>query len=85
MEDTAITDVRKLSLLLAIVAIALAWSSKTAAIALGTGKPPKKNHGYLAKSWFRTGFDLLRNLLRAGDRKAFSPWKRIKRKPVLRH
>jgi len=85
MEDTAITDVRKLSLLLAIVAIALAWSSKTAAIALGTRKLPKKNHGYFAKSWFRTGFDLLRNLLRAGDRNAFSPWKRIKRKPVLRH
>jgi len=85
MEDTAITDVQKLSLLLAIVAIALAWSSKTAAIALGTKKPPKKNHGYFAKSWFRTGFDMLRNLIRADSPEAFKPWKRIKRKPVHRY
>lgn len=79
MEDTGLTDIRKLSMLLAIVAIAMAWSSKTAAIALGTNKPPKKNHGYLAKSWFRTGFDMLRNFLRAGHEDAFKPWKRIKR------
>jgi len=77
MEDTGLTDTRKLSMLLAIVAIAMAWSSKTAAIALGTNKPPRKNHGYFAKSWFRTGFDLLRNFLRAGDEDAFKPWKRI--------
>ncbi len=82
MEDTRLTDIRKLSLLLAIVAIAMAWSSKTAAIALGTNKPPKKNHGYFAKSWFRTGFDMLRNLLRAGSQTALEPWRRIKRKPV---
>lgn len=80
MEDTGLTIARKLSLLLSIVAIAMAWSSKTAAIALGTHKPPKKNHGYLAKSWFRTGFDLLRNLLRARSDNAFRPWALIKRK-----
>lgn len=80
MEDTGLTIARKLSMLLAIVAIAMAWSSKTAAIELGTNKPPKKSHGYLTKSWFRTGFDLLRNFLRAGDINAFAPWRRIARK-----
>jgi len=85
MEDTGLTNTRKLSMLLAIVAIAMAWSSKTAAIAFGTKKPPKKNHGYLAKSWFRTGFDLLRNFLRADDQDAFKPWRRINRQsPRLR-
>ena len=80
MEDTGLTIARKLSLLLAIIAIAMAWSSKTAAIALGTAKPPKKKHGFFAKSWFRTGFDMLRNFLKAGDERAFKPWLRISRK-----
>ena len=85
MEDTGLTIHHKLSMLLAIVAIAMAWSSKTAAIALGTKRPPKKNHGYFAKSWFRTGFDMLRNLLRANSQDAFKPWRRIKQtKPLKR-
>ena len=84
MEDTGLINHRKLSLLLAIVAIALAWSSKTAAIALGTNKPPKKKHGYLAKSWFRTGFDMLRNFLRAGDKDAFQAWLRTRPKSSRR-
>ncbi len=84
MEDTGLTIHRRLSLLLAIVAIAMAWSSKTAAIALGCKKPPRKNHGYFAKSWFRTGFDMLRNFLRAGSEQAFQPWSRLNRKSALR-
>jgi hypothetical protein len=80
MEDTGLTIHRKLGLLLAIVAIAMAWSSKTAAIAIGCKKPPRKNHGYLAKSWFRTGFDMLRNFLRADSDEAFQPWLRLSRK-----
>jgi len=84
MEDTGLTIHRKLSLLLAIIAIAMAWSSKTAAIALGTKKPLKKKHGHPAKSWFRTGFDMLRNLLRAGENDAFKPWQRIARKTSQR-
>jgi len=84
MEDTGLTIARKLSLLLSIVAIAIAWSSKTAAIELRTNKPPKKNHGYFAKSWFRTGFDMLRNFLRAGNDEAFRPWLRISRKSAPR-
>jgi Transposase DDE domain len=74
IEDTRLTIARKLSLLLAIVAIALAWSSKTAAKIIGTRPMPRKKHGYLAKSWFRTGFDTLRNRLRHDPLAAIEPW-----------
>lgn len=82
IEDTRLTIARKLSLLLAIVAIALAWSSKTAAKVIGTRPMPRKTHGYLAKSWFRTGFDTLRNRLRHDPLAAIEPWGlMISRKP----
>ena len=82
IEDTRLTIARKLSLLLAIVAIALAWSSKTAAKIIGTRPMPRKTHGYLAKSWFRTGFDTLRNRLRHDPHAAIEPWCQINpRKP----
>ena len=68
MEDTRLTDPRKLHLLMAIVALALAWAAATAASLLGSRAPARKAHGYLSKSWFRTGFDHLRNTLRTeGD------------------
>lgn len=76
LEDTRLTLARKLSLLLAIVAIAMAWSSATAAIVIGNGALPRKAHGHFAKSWFRTGFDVLRNRLRHQPDKATRPWLR---------
>ena len=76
LEDTRLTIARKLSLLLAIVAIAMAWSSKTAAKTVGTRPMPRKIHGYLAKSWFRTGFDTLRNRLRHDPHRALETWQK---------
>ena len=52
------------SLLLGVLALAMAWASKTAARLIGTKKNPRKSHGYYAKSWFRIGFDHLRHMLR---------------------
>lgn len=48
-EDTRLTDPRKLSLLTAILAIAIAWANATADRLLGRCSPPRKNHGYLAR------------------------------------
>lgn len=79
LEDTRLTSPRKLSLLLAILAIAIAWSSITAAKIIGRGAMPRKTHGYLAKSWFRTGFDALRNTLRHDPDHAVRPWTKIAR------
>ena len=82
IEDTRLTDPRKLALLMALVALAIAWAARTAKSNLGTRWPTRKAHGYLAKSWFRTGFDQIRNLLRSDPLKAIAPWSRIARKPT---
>ncbi len=79
IEDTRLTHPEKLALLMALVALATAWAARTAKNFLGTRWPPRKSHGYLAQSWFRTGFDLVRNLLRTDPLKAIEPWTRIAR------
>lgn len=84
LEDTRLLIVAKLSLLLAIVALAIAWTNKTASALIGRGKLKRKNHGYYAKSWFRTGFDEVRRLLRSAPLAALDPWASIpKRKRVV--
>ena len=80
IEDTRLTDPEKLTLLMALVALATAWAARTAKNHLGTLWPKRKSHGYLAQSWFRAGFDLVRNLLRTDPLKAIEPWRRIARK-----
>jgi DDE family transposase len=85
IEDTRLTDPEKLALLMGLVALAIAWAARTAKNVLGTRWPPRKSHGYLAQSWFRTGFDLIRNLLRSDPLKAIAPWRRIGQKePEIR-
>ena len=81
LEDTRLTDPRKLDLLMGLVALALAWAARAARDLLGTKWPKRKAHGYLAKSWFRTGFDQIRHLLRSDPMEAIQPWCRIARKP----
>jgi hypothetical protein len=81
LEDTRLTDPRKLGLLMGLVALAIAWATRAARDLLGTRWPKRKAHGYLAKSWFRTGFDQIRNLLRSDPMKAIHPWRRIAGKP----
>jgi hypothetical protein len=65
IEDTRLTCPRKLALLMAIVALALAWALCTATRILGTKAPKRKAHGYYEKSWFRTGLDELRHIFRS--------------------
>ncbi|MEO1610518.1 MAG: transposase, partial [Pseudomonadota bacterium] len=74
LEDTRLLIPEKLSLLLALVALAIAWASKTAAITLGDKEIKVKKHGYRAKSWFRVGFDELRKMLRNEPLQAIAPW-----------
>jgi len=82
IEDTRLTDPRKLALLMGIVALAIAWAARAAKDKLGPKWPPRKAHGYAAKSWFRTGFDQIRNLLRSDPLRAIAPWSRIALKPT---
>ena len=74
LEDTRLQIATKLSLLLAIIALAVAWINKIASALIGTGKLKRKTHGYYAKSWFRTGFDEVRRLLRSDTNAATRPW-----------
>jgi hypothetical protein len=65
LEDTRLTLARKLSLLIAITAVAIALLCRAATKLLGSKYPARKKHGYCAKSWFRTGLDELRRRLRS--------------------
>lgn len=83
VEDTRLTDPRKLNLLMALVALALAWAARTAADRLCTAEPKRKRHGYYAQSGFRTGFDLIRTWLRSDPIRAIAPWRRITAIPTI--
>ncbi|MFP1646773.1 IS4 family transposase [Pontitalea aquivivens] len=67
IEDTRLTLAHKLSLLVAITAIAIALVCRAAVKRLGQKYPARKKHGYCERSWFRTGFDELRRRLRSGQ------------------
>jgi hypothetical protein len=84
LEDTRLVTPRKLALLLGLVALAVAWAAKAAAIHVGRKAPARKTHGYLAKSWFRIGFDQLRRLLRHDPAAAVEPWLAIASAQVRR-
>lgn len=77
IEDTRLTNPDKLNLLMAVVALAAAWASRTAALITGNRPFKRKSHGYYAKSWFRTGFDHIRHLLRSHPPDAFGAWQNI--------
>jgi hypothetical protein len=61
MEDTRLTHPAKLSLLLALVAIAMAWCLACATVLTGRHDIPRARHGFRRKSTFRLGFDALRH------------------------
>ena len=77
IEDTRLTDPGKLDLLMGLVALALAWAGRTATDLPAPNVPRRKAHGHYAKSWFRIGFDRIRQLLRTNTQEAVKPWQRI--------
>ena len=81
LEDTRLTCPRKLDLLMALVAVALAWASATATALLGHRPLPRKSHGYPEKSLFRIGFEHLRKLLRSNPIETLTSWKTLSTKP----
>ena len=83
LEDTRLTDPRKLDLLMALVALALAWAGRTAADLLARRERERKAHGYAAQSWFRIGLFRIRNLLRTNPPEAVAAWRRLSPKPFI--
>jgi len=74
LEDTRMTDPRKLSLLIAIIALSIVWSHITATRLNGRQSIKRANHGYRRKSWFRVGFDGLRQWIIHYPDKAAAVW-----------
>lgn len=64
-EDTHMTDPRKLGLLMAVIALAIAWAQLAARKLQGRIGIKRAAHGYRRKSTFRTGFDVLRAWIHA--------------------
>lgn len=75
MEDTKLTQPAKLSLLLTVIALAIAWVRACAKAVRPDGYIPRAKHGYRRKSWFRTGLDTLRHWLIAEPPNAHKTWK----------
>jgi len=76
IEDTHITDPDKLATLLVVVALAVTWAHRCASLAMGRKAIRRKVHGRREKSWFRTGFDALRNWIIHRPGQAFDAWAR---------
>ena len=65
LEETHITDPKRIERLLFVLALAFSWSFKVGLVQTDWAKPLKKKHGRFAKSIFRTGLDRLRRILLA--------------------
>ncbi|WP_136661803.1 transposase [Nitratireductor sp. XY-223] len=83
IEDTHITDPAKLATLLAVVALAMTWAYRCASQAMGRKGVRKKAHKRRSKSWFRTGFDILRRWILHDQEKALEAWRRTCPKRAL--
>lgn len=80
IEDTRLTNPDKLSLMLALVAIAMAWTLACACAIIGRDDIPRASHGFRRKSCFRTGFDALRQWIINRPDIAVRTWNRIWRR-----
>ncbi|WP_171181044.1 IS4 family transposase [Ruegeria sp. HKCCD8929] len=74
IEDTHITDPEKLGTLLVVIALAVTWAYRCATRVMGRKGIRRKVHGRREKSWFRTGFDALRNWIMHKPEKAVAAW-----------
>jgi hypothetical protein len=85
IEDTRITNPKKLDLWLAIIALTMSWSYRCATKTMGLSAIRKKAHGYREKSWFRTGLDQLRRWIIHQPEMAAQVWKKLwpKKKPTF--
>ena len=79
-EDTHITDPKKLNILMVVIALATVWACRTATKCKGTSAIQKKTHGRQEKSWFRVGFDTLRQWIVHDSDQALRVWTKYKSK-----
>lgn len=75
LEDTHITDPRKLASLIIILILAITWAYRCATQTMGMKAIPRKTHGRRHKSWFRIGLDALREWIIHYPHKAITAWR----------
>ena len=63
MEDTHITDPDKIEKLVFVLAIAFCWAYRTGIIRAREKPIPIKKHGRKARSFFREGVNLIRQII----------------------
>ena len=76
LEDTRLTDPKKLNTLLTAMTLAMTWAYACARVSHGNKTIKTKTHGYRYKSWFRIGFDQLRKWLLHKPEKVAEIWNR---------
>jgi len=74
LEDTRIRSHDKLSCLLVVVTLAMAWAYRCATKTMGMKAVKRKTHGRPEKSWFRIGLDALRNWIINAPANAIKAW-----------
>ena len=77
LEDTRLTNPGKLSVLIAIIALAIVWSHLSASRLKGHQNIKRASHGFRRKSWFRVGFDGLRQWIICDPEKAAQVWNKL--------
>lgn len=75
MEDTRLVNADKISTLMAVLTLAIAWAYRCATTVMVMKAIKRKSHGRRQKSWFRIGFDALRNWLTNSPDKALHAWR----------
>ena len=83
LEDTRMTDPRKMNTVMAIIALAIVWSYRCATKRMGRKAISRKSHGRREKSWFRIGLDTLRNWIVNKPDKAITAWRETCPKTAL--
>ena len=74
LEDTHLTDPNKIDTLTAVLTLAMTWIYNSATDTMGMKAIPRKKHGRRQKSWFRIGFDALRNAILNAPHSAATLW-----------
>lgn len=74
LEDTHLTQAKKLSTLMAVIAVAMSWAYACASTLMGYKVIKRNAHKRRKKSWFRTGLDALRKWIVHEPDKAVAAW-----------
>ena len=74
LEDTHMSNLDKISTMLALLTLAIVWSYRCATQQMGLRAIKRKAHGRREKSWFRTGFDILRRWIIHKPENAIAAW-----------